>query len=296
MTEPVAGAGMRPEFMTVKELAVLLRVTERKVYDLAAQGQVPCSRATGKLLFPADEIDAWIAGTKTGPGVRRDLPAVFLGSHDPLLEWALRQSGSGLATFFTSSMEGLKGFEAGDGVAAGLHLHEADGWNEVTVREALGDRDAVLVRWSTRRRGLVLRPDVASRVSGVADLKGLRVAPRQTGAGAEVLFAHLLRDAGVAQSDLTLTLPNLSEQDAVLAVLQNEADVAFGLETVSAPFGLTFVPLVEEEFDIVVDRRAWFEPPMQKLMSFAQTYEFLAHAERIGGVDVGRVGTVRWNA
>jgi len=30
----------------------LLRITERKVYDLAATGKVPCSRAMGKLLFP----------------------------------------------------------------------------------------------------------------------------------------------------------------------------------------------------------------------------------------------------
>lgn len=42
------------EYLTVRELADLLRLKARKVYDLAASGTVPCSRATGKLLCPAD--------------------------------------------------------------------------------------------------------------------------------------------------------------------------------------------------------------------------------------------------
>ena len=56
----------RPDFLTVRELAALLRVTERKVYDLAATGQVPCNKATGKLLFPEAEVRAWIARAQSG--------------------------------------------------------------------------------------------------------------------------------------------------------------------------------------------------------------------------------------
>jgi len=33
------------EYLTTKELAELLRIKERKVYDLAASGAVPCSKA-----------------------------------------------------------------------------------------------------------------------------------------------------------------------------------------------------------------------------------------------------------
>ncbi|WP_407943286.1 helix-turn-helix domain-containing protein [Mangrovicoccus ximenensis] len=54
------------EYLTVRELAELLRLKERKVYDLAASGELPCSRATGKLLFPAAEIRAWIEGARGG--------------------------------------------------------------------------------------------------------------------------------------------------------------------------------------------------------------------------------------
>ena len=56
-----AGGG-QPPYLTTKEVAALLRVRERKVYDLAAAGGIPHRRITGKLLFPRTEILAWIEG------------------------------------------------------------------------------------------------------------------------------------------------------------------------------------------------------------------------------------------
>jgi excisionase family DNA binding protein len=48
------------EFYTTHELAALLRVKERKVYDLVAKETLPFRRVTGKLLFPRDEISQWL--------------------------------------------------------------------------------------------------------------------------------------------------------------------------------------------------------------------------------------------
>ncbi|HEY9549058.1 MAG TPA: helix-turn-helix domain-containing protein, partial [Kiloniellaceae bacterium] len=88
-----------PAFLTTREVAELLRVKERKVYDLAAAGDIPCRRVTGKLLFPRAEIEAWLARGSTA-ATSRVLPAnIVAGSHDPLLDWAMRESGSGLAAY-----------------------------------------------------------------------------------------------------------------------------------------------------------------------------------------------------
>jgi excisionase family DNA binding protein len=48
-----------PEFLTTREVAALLRVKERKVYDLASAGQIPCRRITGKLLLPRSNPGSW---------------------------------------------------------------------------------------------------------------------------------------------------------------------------------------------------------------------------------------------
>ena len=50
------------EFLTTREVAEMLRVKERKVYDMAAEGEIPCRRVTGKLLFPRSEIEKWLSG------------------------------------------------------------------------------------------------------------------------------------------------------------------------------------------------------------------------------------------
>ncbi len=80
---------MTAAFLTTKELAKLLRVKERKVYDLAAAGSIPCRRVTGKLLFPRAEIESWLRGDGAGL-VQESLPPIVAGSHDTLLDWALR--------------------------------------------------------------------------------------------------------------------------------------------------------------------------------------------------------------
>ncbi|MCA1284290.1 helix-turn-helix transcriptional regulator [Salipiger bermudensis] len=283
------------EYLTVRELADLLRLKERKVYDLAASGEVPCSRATGKLLFPAAEVRAWIAGAQSG-AASTPRPGVFLGSHDPLLDWAIRQSRCGLATFFDGSLDGLARYAAGEGVATGLHVRDADGaWNLRAARGVAEGQNAVLIAFAGRRRGLVLRED-GPRVGGLSDLGGLRLAPRQEGSGTAGLLRDLASEAGLDLSRIALTAMERSEDEAVQSVRRGEADVTFGLESVARAYGLNFVPVIEERFDLLIDRRAYFEPAMQGLIAFCRSDTFRQRAQSLGGYDISRLGEVVWNA
>ena len=284
-----------PEYLTVRELADLLRVKERKVYDLAAAGEVPCSRATGKLLFPERAVRDWIAGASSGPGAAR--PSVFLGSHDPLLEWALRQSRCGLATYLDGSLDGLLRFRGGEGVATGLHIHDpaTDDWNVPVVAAQHADQAAVLVAWAVRRRGLVVREPDRAAIRSLSDLRQRCLAPRQSESGTQVLFEHLCAEDGIPLDEIGTTATARSEGDAVLAVVQGMADAAFGLEVLARRYGLAFQPVIEERFDLLVDRRAWFEPPMQRLLDFCRSGEFRARSTEFAGYDISDLGRVRWN-
>lgn len=286
----------RPVYLTVRELADLLRIKERKVYDLAASGQVPCVKVTGKLLFPAAELRAWMEGGRSGGRAGR--PAVFLGSHDPLLDWAIRQSRSGFATLFDGSLDGLARFRAGEGAATGLHIHDpaSGGWNVPAVEAECAGENAVLVAWAVRRRGLVVRAADAGSVRGFRDLAGRTAVPRQPESGAQALFKSGLAEAGLTAGEVAFAPPARGEGDAVLAVAQGTADAAFGLEALARPYGLHFVPIVEERFDLLVDRSAWFEPPMQRLLAFRSGPEFRNHAAGLAGYDVPADAEVRWNA
>lgn len=288
-----------PDFLTTRELADLLRIKERKVYDLAAGGEVPCVRVVGKLLFPRAEVEAWIAAARSGsrPGGAPP-PAVVAGSHDPLLDWALRESGSGLAAFFDGSLDGLERLARREAVAAALHLAEPEGgWNVAAVRQSLAGRPVVVVEFARRSRGLLVAKDNPKGIAAVGDLAGLRFARRQPAAASQRLFEDLARAAGLDPGAIAgPEAPARSEDDVALLVRDGKADAAFGLAAMAARFRLGFVPLVEERYDLAVLRHGFFEPPFQRLLAFLAGPAFRARAGEMEGYDVGGLGTVRYNA
>jgi len=298
-----------PAYLTVRELAELLRVKERKIYQLVADGEVPCRRVTGKLLFPRQEIEAWIAG-EAAPAGTLSAPApsmaeeparagIVAGSHDPLLDWALRESGAGLPTLFDGSLDGIARFEKREASVAGIHIPEedGDGWNLSAV-QALGPaRDAVLISWAIRSRGLIVAPGNPHAISGTVDLAGKRVAQRQAHAGSQLLLEQLMARAGLTEADVSwLEAPARTETDVAEAVRAGRADAGLGLSAAAVPHGLDFIPLVEERFDLLVCRKFYFEPPFQALLAFAAGPAFRARAAELGGYDVSECGRVRDNA
>ncbi|MGR3461854.1 MAG: substrate-binding domain-containing protein [Roseovarius sp.] len=283
---------MDPSYLTTKEVADLLRVRERKVYDMVAAGEIPHRKVTGKLLFPQTEITAWIEGEDARQPPAR--PGVVTGSHDPLLDWALRESGSALATLWNGSMGGLDAYCRGEAAMAGLHIPGEDDWN-IAALEARGLRDAVLVGWATRVRGLILAPQVADMVRDFADLRGRRVILRQEGAGATALFARLMAEAGLTSTDLSAPAsPAHTESDAAAAVAAGEAEATLGIEAMARQFRLVFRPLLRERFDLLIDRRAYFTEPVQALVRFMRSEVIAAKAASLGGYETGGMGTVRW--
>ncbi|MCE8009459.1 helix-turn-helix transcriptional regulator [Aestuariivita sp.] len=276
-------------YLTTKEVAALLRVKERKVYDLAAANEIPHRRITGKLLFPAHEIQAWIDG---GAAAGKDRPPIIAGSHDPLLDWAAREAGSGLATLFDGSAAGLERFAAGDAVLSGLHIPEGGDWNIGTL-DRMGVRDCVLIGMARRQQGLILRPRLTGAIHGLEDLGGMRVLLRQPGAGARSLFDQLARGVDLKGVQFT-DPPARTETDAAQAVAQGAVDVSFGLEAAARQFGLDFVPLAQEQFDLLIDRRAYFLPSVQALLAFLTSDQVAIKAQDLGGYDLDALGQVRW--
>jgi len=283
---------MDPSYLTTKEVADLLRVRERKVYDMVAAGEIPHRKVTGKLLFPQSEITAWIEGEGGLDTAVR--PGVVTGSHDPLLDWALRESGSALATLWNGSTGGLDAWCRGDAAVAGLHIPGDADWN-IPALEARGLHDAVLIGWATRVRGLILAPQVADVVRDFADLRGRRVILRQEGAGTTALFQRLMSEAGLTPADLeTPGTPAHTESDAAAAVAAGEAEATLGIEAMARQFRLVFRPLLRERFDLLIDRRAYFTEPVQALVGFMHSEVIAAKATALGGYDTTGMGTVRW--
>jgi excisionase family DNA binding protein len=289
------------DFFTTSEVAAYLRIKERKVYDLVARQEIPFSRVTGKLLFPRDAIAAWVESNTQYRNARaafRERPAIVAGSHDPLLDWALRASGSGLAVFFDGSRNGLERLARGEAVAAGTHVVNPDGadWNTEAVRLAFGLEPIVVIEWAKRRQGLVVPSGNPTGIAALEDLGGKRLIPRQPGSGSQELLAALLaKRKGLAEAITMLDPPARSEADVAQAIASGRADVGMAIEAAARQYRLDFVPLASERYDLVVWRKDYFEPPLQTLIAFCRSEEFRRRADELGGYDVSGLGAVHYN-
>lgn len=288
--------------MTTSEVADYLRLKERKIYELARDREIPCSRVTGKLLFPRRAIDLWVMSHLEGDRASAvPAPPVYAGSQDPLLEWALRESRADLGLLCHGSGDGVRRLLEGRAQLVGLHVldPESGRYNDPAHLGLGGMPDLVLIEWGERVQGLVVAPGNPRGIATIADLQrsGVRVAHRQSGAGAATLFRHLLRQADMEPESLTLIeRPSLSEDDLALEVRDGRADCGLAVEVSARRHGLDFVALARERFDLALRRRDYFEEPMQRLMAFSRGATFRQRAEGSGGYDVSRCGIVRYNA
>src|SRR5689334_23654174 len=195
------------EFLTTSEAADYLRLGERKLYELVTSGAIPCSKITGKWLFPRHELDLWVLSGLARPGgmIAAEPPPIIGGSQDDLLEWSLRESGSGLASLNEGTARGVDRLQRGEVIATAIHFHRPSepantggDANVVAVRAMPGLHDAVLIGLSRREQGLLVMPGNPKGLQSLADVlaSGVRVAVRQAGAGAQMLLEALLARAG----------------------------------------------------------------------------------------------------
>lgn len=294
------------ELMTTAECAAYLRLKERSLYDLVAKGQIPCTRATGKLLFPRALIDRWLEAQTDSAGIARAAPPpIYAGSSEPLLEWALRDSGSDLAVLACGSLAGLDQLAAGRACLAGLHLPPAtdagdpSSGNVAAIRTRVAFPDTVVLRFATRRQGLLVPAGNPAGLAGAADLArpGLTLAVRPPSSGSAVLLDTLLAGCDAPRGAAgRRTIQAQTEADLAALVADGRADCGLGVEAVARRFGIGFVPLVVEAFDLVMRRREHFAPSLQALLAFTRTAAFAAEAERLGGYDLATAGAVVLNA
>ncbi|HTG08985.1 MAG TPA: helix-turn-helix domain-containing protein, partial [Bradyrhizobium sp.] len=113
------------DFLTTSEAADYVRLGERKLYELVTEGAIPGSKVTGKWLFPRHELDLWVLSGLARPAgmTVADPPPIVGGSQDDLLEWTLRESGSGLASLAEGTVRGVERLQRGEVIAAAIHFH-----------------------------------------------------------------------------------------------------------------------------------------------------------------------------
>jgi molybdate-binding protein len=236
--------------------------------------------------------------------IAADPPPIVGGSQDDLLEWTLRESGSGLASLTEGTARGVDRLQRGEVIAAAIHFHSdaipadsADDANIAAVRAMPGLHDAVLVGLARREQGLLLPPDNPRQLHSLSDVlaSGAKMAVRQPGAGAQMLLEVLLTRAGAGPKSLRqLEPPCLTGPDLAAAIRAGKADCGIATRAAAKSAGLDFVPLLWENFDLLMRQRSYFRPSVQALIGFLGQKRLKQRAAELTGYDPAPAGQIRF--
>ena len=256
-------------------------------------------RADGLLVVPA-ALEGHDAGAEVEVRLLRDLDAVertivAIGSHDPVLDLAasLLRARDPLQTLVSGAVGSLGGLVAlRDGLChfSGCHLLDPDtgAYTLPWIERVLPGEAVEVIRLVHREQGLIVAPGNPLGVAGLGDLPRLRYVNRQRGAGTRVLLDHELGRAGI---DATAVAGYEREEPTHLAVAAavaaGRADAGLGVMAAARAFGLGFVPVAREPFDLVMRPG---EPAVAPLLALMAEPAFHAQVEALGGYSTAETG------
>ena len=223
----------------------------------AGRSQPPRSRLSssqtgrsrpGRLVRPIGPLRPTLVVAGCDPALQ--LLEVPLGLLDPPVAWAWWPCGSEEAL-------GL----AGQGLvhAAGADLRGGSGDYRTGPAGDLLRQGAEVIGFCAWREGLVIRPELAASITGVADLQraGLRVVNWEPGAQARRVLDTELAIQGIEPGQLpgyeTRATGHLQVAAAIAAGL---ADAGVASEPAALAYRLAFVPLASERSDLVIPAAA----------------------------------------
>ena len=240
-----------------------------------------------ELLRPADEIEHTVLCT---------------GSHDlsiSVLEDQLKRRDPRLkiATANVGSLGGLHSIRRGETHMAGTHLLDpaTGAYNIPDIERVIPGLPSVLVHCVKRRQGLLVPRGNPRGLSGVADLgkQGLRFVNRQPGSGTRVLLDFKLAELGVNTGAIQgYQHEEFTHMAVAVAVASGLADTGLGILSAADALGLDFVPVGDEQYDLLMLRSFYESDAGATLLAVLRSEEFRIAMQSLGGYDTGATGEV----
>ncbi|MDN3525555.1 substrate-binding domain-containing protein [Halomonas sabkhae] len=198
---------------------------------------------------------------------------------------------------YCSPREALVALNRGACDLAGFHLPQGAVGTRLArgYRHLLKPRSHRVLRFITRRQGLMLRPGNPCGVHGLEALvEGqARFINRQPDSGTRALLDGLLRDAGLSSRHIQgYELEEYTHSAVAAYIAAGMADVGFGVEAAARRFGLDFVPLASEDYLLVCHHRSLSEPRLESFREVLASDAFQQAVSALPGYSLNRCGEV----
>ena len=251
-----------------------------------SEGAPAGARVTARALRPAVAIESTL---------------LAIGSHDvalDLLSGRLAAERIELVSAHVGSIAGLVALRDRAAHIAGTHVldPESGTYNVEALRRYGPDRPVALVRLAEREQGLVLAAGNPHGIASLADVPRTRAryVNRQKDAGTRILLDAMLAREGIAPEMIAgyerIEFSHLAVAQLVAA---GNADTGLAIRAAARAFGLDFVSLAWEPYDLAIPAASLDDPRIVRLIEIVRDPSFCADVEALGGYDCSNAGTIR---
>ncbi|MBF0451556.1 MAG: molybdopterin biosynthesis protein [Candidatus Magnetomorum sp.] len=227
---------------------------------------------------------------------------MLVGSHDNSLDIlsdciCQKYPGIKLASTHVGSLGGLLALKRGSCHMAGSHLLDAEdgSYNVRYIQKYLNNTPVKCMHLVMREQGMIVLPGNPKNIKSIKDLKrnDVRLINRQAGSGTRVLLDYLLQKYSIQPIDiLGYDRDEYTHMGVAVNVLSGMADVGIGILSAANALKMDFIPIVQEQYDLVIPTVYWDTPMIQALVSVVRWETFQNRVQTLGGYHTDKTGQI----
>ncbi|MEE6450075.1 helix-turn-helix transcriptional regulator [Gottfriedia acidiceleris] len=300
---------------TIEEVSQFLKVSKLTIYDLVKKGELPVFRVGRQMRIAANDLDNYIKNNKTNQ--KTTLPAsvfeprrsdhlkesnhIVISGQDLVLDILGKQieknSNYKSLRSFTGSLNSLISMYNGECDIVSLHLFDGDTgeYNLPYLKKILVGHPFILFNLLSRKAGLYVKKGNPLKITSWKDLEreDIKIVNREKGSGARILLDEQLRINKTSPKNIKGYEHEVSNHISVAsAVSTGVADVGVGIEKAAKIVGIDFIPLVTEQYDLVILKT----PKNDHLISIVQEIltsdQFQSEVDSLGDYDTSMTGKI----
>jgi molybdate-binding protein/DNA-binding XRE family transcriptional regulator len=206
-----------------------------------------------------------------------------------------QQAGIELVLAHRNSSQSLALLKEGCAHIAGTHLRdEASGESNLPEIGRLFPKHSVaVIAYAVWEEGILTRAGNPKRIHGIEDFsrKDVTIVNREEGAGSRALLdSNLHKLKIVARNVRGYDRLAPGHLPAAWQVQSGAVDCCLATRAVARVFGLHFIPLVSERYDLVIRKQHLDSPRMQNLLDVLSRAGFRRELDGLGGYDTRMAG------
>jgi len=264
------------------------------------------SKAEGIVKISSDS-EGMATGEKTRAGLLVnpkyiDSTILVIGSHDmtlDILSDELVKTGQGvrIVSANVGSLGGLLALKNATSHVAGSHLldTETGEYNMPYIRRYLKGLPVYIFNLVNREQGLIVQKGNPKEVTSIRDLvrDDVVFVNRQQGSGTRVLLDYKLRELNIEPSLINgYENEEYTHMNVAVSVLNGTATAGLGIMAAARALDLDFIPVVQEQYDLVIPSSFIDDPKIQLFLDIARSKSFRERVKEMGGYNPNKSGNL----